>query len=526
MDIKKAVDAISSILSKVMAKSLTVRFMVEEVKATLFDLNPTKCREIQSRLNIEAQIYSLIHFYLFAPSLSGFRLSYLMDSLPDAIVQYILSHMNNARDVAICNCVSKRWKDLIPFLKSLYFPRNSFDNHNCRGSSDHIVWKMISLVDCLEDLVVYSPFSSAGLASWLLLAGSTLKHLELRLDNLAEFQACLESPSKLDCISSAKNLESLKLWGVLMITSPNWDVFQNLRNLEIVGARLEDPALSTALMACPNLTKLLLLGCEGVTSLSVELPHLEQCKLDFYGAGNSSLSLACPKIECLEVQGCSWIRVRETECLRNLSISNNAGRVYMVDFGKLAALEYLSIRGVQWCWDAICKMLQWSSEVNHLYMKVEFTGDFDTLQPFPEVDFVDFFNNHPKLQKFDIHGAMFAALCQKNSLKNVESGFVIPCLEEVVVTVRSPLNAEQKMSTLESLLKYGKNLKAMVVRILQMKSSHSSSDDFFDEICSDGLCIKTGFLFKTGHGDYLAENADLLVPKNMYHLGVTKHSRV
>lgn len=91
----------------------------------------------------------------------------------------------------------------------------------------------------------------------------------------------------------------------------------------------------------------------------------------------------------------------------------------MVDFGKLVALESLTLRGVQWCWDAISKMLYWASEVKHLYMKVEFTGDFDTLQPFPEVDFVEFFNNHPKLQKFDIHGAMFAALCQKNSLKNV-----------------------------------------------------------------------------------------------------------
>ena len=91
----------------------------------------------------------------------------------------------------------------------------------------------------------------------------------------------------------------------------------------------------------------------------------------------------------------------------------------MVDFGKLAALEFLSIRGVQWCWDAISKMLQLASEVKHLYMKVEFTGDFDSLQPFPEIDFVDFFNSHPKLQKFDIHGAMFAALCQKNILKNV-----------------------------------------------------------------------------------------------------------
>lgn len=65
----------------------------------------------------------------------------------------------------------------------------------------------------------------------------------------------------------------------------------------------------------------------------------------------------------------------------------------------------------------------------------------------------------------------------------MDSGFVIPCLEEVVVAVRSPLNAEQKMSTLESFLRYGKNLKRMVIKILQMKSSHSSADDFFDEVC-------------------------------------------
>lgn len=63
------------------------------------------------------------------------------------------------------------------------------------------------------------------------------------------------------------------------------------------------------------------------------------------------------------------------------------------------------------------------------------------------------------------------------------SGFVIPCLEEVVITVRSPLNAEQKMGTLESLLKHGRHLKTMVIKILQMKSNHSSADDFFDDIC-------------------------------------------
>ncbi|KAF4347267.1 hypothetical protein F8388_010579 [Cannabis sativa] len=357
-----------------------------------------------------------------------------MESLPDALVHTILlSYMNNARDVAICNCVSKCWKDVMPYISRLYFPRNCFDNLSGSDSPDEIVLRMVSSIERLEELVVYSPFSGAGLSSWLSVMGSSLRQLELRMDNLTEQQGCLESPFKLDCISFAKNLESLKLWGV--------------------------------------------------RSVSIDLQYLELCKLDFYGFGNCSFSMNSPKIEVLEVQGCSWIRVRGTEYLKNLSIANNAGRVYMVDFGKLVALEFLSIRGVQWCWDAICNMLQWASEVKHLFMKVEFTGDFEVLQPFPEFDFVEFFNNHPKLQKFDIHGAMFAALCQKNSLKRINRGFVIPCLEEVAITIRSPLNAEQKMSTLESFLKFGKYLKTMTIKILQMKSNHSSADDFFDEIC-------------------------------------------
>ncbi|PSS02865.1 F-box protein [Actinidia chinensis var. chinensis] len=406
-----------------------------------------------------------------------------MDSLPDAIVQYILSHTSNAKDVASCTCVSKRWKDSMPYLRSLYFPRNLNDKLTGGDTTDNIVKQMVSSMCQLEELVVYCPFTSVGLASWLSLTGPSLRYLELRMDNLVEQQPCTDKPSKLDCIGAARNLESLKLWGVLMIHSPKWVFFQKLRNLEIVGARLENPALSVALQACPNLTHLSLLACEGLRSVSIELHQLEQCKLDFYGLGNCSLSIVSPKLEWLEVQGCSWIRVPETQCLRNLSIANNSGRVYMVDFGKLAALDFLSIRGVQWCWEAISKMLQLANEVKHLYMKVEFTGDFDALLPFPEIDFVEFFNTHPKLQKFDMHGAMFAALCQKNSLKNVDSRFVIHCLEETVITVRSPLNAEQKMNTLESLVKYGRNLKKMTIRILDMKSSHSSADDFFQEIC-------------------------------------------
>ena len=64
-------------------------------------------------------------------------------------------------------------------------------------------------------------------------------------------------------------------------------------------------------------------------------------------------------------------------------------------------------------------MLDCASEVKRLVMKIEFTGDFDRLLPFPPVDLVQFFNTHLKLRVFEIHGAMFAALCQKDSLQSV-----------------------------------------------------------------------------------------------------------
>ncbi|XP_010458438.1 PREDICTED: F-box protein At1g10780-like [Camelina sativa] len=417
-----------------------------------------------------------------------------MDSLPDALLQYILSNMTAAKDVAACNCVSNRWKESTDSVQKITFLRNSFDSIISKTDdddddtisktveSDTIVRKMISSFRRLEELVVYSPFSSCGLASWMTQVGSSLKLLELRMDNLASEDAIVEGPLKLDCVGVAKNLETLRLWGVLMMSPPKWDMFPNLRCLEIVGARTDDATLCHALRACPNLSNLLLLACEGVKSISIDLPYLEHCKLDFYGPGNSVLVLTSPRLLPLDVQGCSFIRVPETRFLKTLSISNIAGRVYMVDFHNLSSLEDLSIRGIQWCWDALCIMLQQARDVKRLFMKVEFTGN-ESLQPFPEIDFVEFFNNHPKLQTFDIHGAMFAALCQKNSLKKLETGFAIPCLEEVTITVRSPLNAEQKMNTLESLVRYARVLKRMVIRILRMKSNHSSADDFCDDIC-------------------------------------------
>ncbi|KAJ0910669.1 putative leucine-rich repeat domain superfamily, F-box-like domain superfamily [Helianthus annuus] len=393
-----------------------------------------------------------------------------MDSLPDAVVQYILSSLTNAKDVASCNCVSKKFKDSMPYITSLYFPRSIFDHLSHGQTPDGIVMKMISSTSRLEELVVYCRFTAIGLASWLLLVSPSLKNLELRMDDLVDQNTPIDCPSKLECVQVARNLESLKLWGCVNGSCSKM-------------GRLKDAVLTEVLRSTPNVTNLVLLKCEGLRNVWIELLELKHSKLDFYGLGSCSLTLRAPKIESLEVQGCSWIRVRETNCLKNLSIANNDGRVYMVDFGKLTMLESLSIRGVQWCWDAISKMLQFATEVKHLYMKIEFTGDFEALLPFPEINFVDFFKSHPKLTSFDIHGAMFAALCHKNSLKNVDSSFVIPSLEEVVITVRSPLNAEQKMSTLEAMVKFANKLKKMKIKILQMRSGHCSADDFFEEIC-------------------------------------------
>lgn len=106
---------------------------------------------------------------------------------------------------------------------------------------------------------------------------------------------------------------------------------------------------------------------------------------------------------------------------RVLTPFSPSDRVYKVEVGKLAELEYLCLCGVQWTWNAIDSLLRSASEVKHLIMKISFCGNSDTLEPFPEVDLVDFFNGHPKLKTFEIHGAMFAALCQKNSLKKVSA---------------------------------------------------------------------------------------------------------
>ncbi|KAK1308621.1 F-box protein [Acorus calamus] len=397
-----------------------------------------------------------------------------MDVLPDEVVQYILTYMKDAKDVARCSCVSKRWKEFMPSVKSLYFPRNSIYDSR-RTDFDETIGRLIRSSSSLEELTLYCPFSSSNLKPWLTSAGRSLRHLDLRVDG--------DRRTDLSCIGAAHGLESLKLWGAVIVGSPGWAQSPRLTRLEIVGSTLKDGALVGCLESCPNLTELALLGCDGMQSISIELQCLERCRLDVLGPGECSLHLSSPKIEFLDVVGFGWVCVNATPCLKNLSIAKNSGRVYRVEFGELPSLDSLTLRGVQWSWDAVQSILQRASNVKHLFMKIEFSGNSDRLLPFPRIDLAEFFNSHPNLCSFEIHGAMFAALCQKNSLTSVDSEFEIPYLEKVRISVRSPLNAEQKMNTLESLLKSSPRLQTMIIKILSMRNTHESEKAFFQKVC-------------------------------------------
>lgn len=60
---------------------------------------------------------------------------------------------------------------------------------------------------------------------------------------------------------------------------------------------------------------------------------------------------------------------------------------------------------------------------------------------------------------------------------------MIPCLEEVLINVRSPMNAEQKVRTLQTIVKYSVKLQKMVIRVTGMKNYNSRFDAFFEKIC-------------------------------------------
>ena len=74
------------------------------------------------------------------------KFSLRMDSLLDGVVQHILSKLSNVNDVASCNCVSKKWKYLMSYHKSLYFRRGVFENLTGPQTRNSIVMEMVELV--------------------------------------------------------------------------------------------------------------------------------------------------------------------------------------------------------------------------------------------------------------------------------------------------------------------------------------------------------------------------------------------
>ena len=90
---------------------------------------------------------------------------------------------------------------------------------------------------------------------------------------------------------------------------------------------------------------------------------------------------------------------------------------------------------------------------------------------------------HPFLPPYHPRCHHLQILILISNALQVDSRFEIPLLEEVLITVRSPLNAEQKPSTLESLVKHSPRLRKMIIRISQMKNCNEMADDFFEDIC-------------------------------------------
>jgi hypothetical protein len=260
-----------------------------------------------------------------------------MDALPDGVVQHILSQLSNARDVAACAAVARGWRGCVPYLPSLYFPRGAFDAAALSGgagssaaassavaAADDAIGRMVDAAARLEELVVYCPFSASLLPRWLAARAATLRVLELRVDSAA---AAADKSAHLDCIGLAAGLEELRLWGLTMTTRPPaWGRMERLRVLEIIGSELGEAAVNAAVTACPNLTDLALLGCECAgEAVAISLPLLQRCRLDFVAGGNCSLRLSAPRVESLEVQGFSWIKLQGGDRLKQLTISKSTG---------------------------------------------------------------------------------------------------------------------------------------------------------------------------------------------------------
>ncbi|KAJ9537182.1 hypothetical protein OSB04_029915 [Centaurea solstitialis] len=282
-----------------------------------------------------------------------------------------------------------------------------------------VMKKMLQLATKMKHLYLETGFTIEGLASWLLVVGSTLKKLELRVAH---------APTKvrmiLECINkaTARNLVYLKLWRVMMTRTPKLGVFHKLRDLSISEVVMEDSVLMEALRATPHLIRLELVGCKGLSSVRIELLKLRHCQLHTCHTAGCSVTLRAPKLQHLDLRGWAWIRVDDTNCLKTFSICSCVAP--MVELGdNLLALESLSFEAYECHLEVVTKMLRHATQV--------------------------------------------------------DSSFVIPCLKEVVISVALRSNVEKVTWVVDSLLKYGNNKLKKISMIVKACINDDDLYDFF-----------------------------------------------
>ncbi|OWM79368.1 hypothetical protein CDL15_Pgr003541 [Punica granatum] len=145
----------------------------------------------------------------------------------------------------------------------------------------------------------------------------------------------------------------------------------------------------------------------------IDLPHPEQCSIELTTFASCAFSLTSPKIKSLKLEAFGWIKVSNTGSLRSLSITNPKGVRELDRRGGLPAHEYLSTSVCPWCWRKMSKVLRSANKVEHL--KMAGSNFIGPSRPTLQVDIVDFFRNHPKLERLEINDHKLAVLSAKNT---------------------------------------------------------------------------------------------------------------
>ena len=99
-----------------------------------------------------------------------FQIKWIAYQMLLTVVQHILSTLRNAKDVASCNCVSKKWKDSMPYIRSIYLQRSIFEHLSNGQTPDNIITKILSSISRLQPTSWSSEIAEAGPGKMFLLS--------------------------------------------------------------------------------------------------------------------------------------------------------------------------------------------------------------------------------------------------------------------------------------------------------------------------------------------------------------------